>query len=109
VRRLRHAAPAPWLQVVVAPPELHWQSFREAAYDGSLSGEVRSPLHSIPALPLDERRIIAHRWVAGRGRGTGAPLLDRMAHPLCGWMHVCNAPGRLGAAQCSEADKKGLG
>lgn len=50
--------------MVLAPPELHWQSFREAAYDGSLSGELRTPLHGIPALLLDERRIIAHRWGA---------------------------------------------
>lgn len=26
------------------------------------SGEIRTPLHSILPLPLDERRIIAHRW-----------------------------------------------
>ncbi|EFN53785.1 hypothetical protein CHLNCDRAFT_36346 [Chlorella variabilis] len=48
-------------RVVVAPPELHWQSFRDPHYDGSLSGEIRTPLHSILPLPLDERRIIAHR------------------------------------------------
>lgn len=45
----------------MAPPELHWQSLRTPEYDGSLSGEIRAPLHSIGALPWDERRIIAHR------------------------------------------------
>ncbi|PSC74812.1 transferase [Micractinium conductrix] len=48
-------------RIVVAPPELHWQSFREPGYDGSLSGEIRTPLHSIAPLPVDERRVIAHR------------------------------------------------
>ena len=106
------------MQVVVAPPELHWQSLREPGYDGSLrwvggwvggwervggwglregmhrrlarlpparllalpwivchgavavplrctcacSGEIRTPLHGIAALPMGERRIIAHRY-----------------------------------------------
>ncbi len=26
------------------------------------AGEIRTPLHSISPLPMDERRIIAHRW-----------------------------------------------
>lgn len=48
-------------RVVLAPPDLHWQTLREPGYDGSLSGEIRTPLHSITPLPMDERRIIAHR------------------------------------------------
>ncbi|KAI7836601.1 hypothetical protein COHA_009559 [Chlorella ohadii] len=48
-------------KVVLAPPELHWQTLREPGNDGSLSGEIRTPLHSISPLPMDERRIIAHR------------------------------------------------
>lgn len=58
-------------QVVVAPPELHWQSFREPGWDGSLSGEVRTPLHAIQALPMSERRVIAHR--CARVRAGGGP------------------------------------
>ena len=48
-------------QVVLAPPELHWQSMASAAYDGSLSGEVRRPLSGVQPLPLDARKVIAHR------------------------------------------------
>ncbi|KAI3425234.1 hypothetical protein D9Q98_009002 [Chlorella vulgaris] len=48
-------------KVVVAPPELHWQTLRDPGHDPSLSGEARKLLTSIPPLPLDERRIIAHR------------------------------------------------
>jgi propionate CoA-transferase len=47
----------------VAPPELHWQTLRDPGHDPSLSGEARKLLTGIPPLPLDERRIIAHRWV----------------------------------------------
>lgn len=47
----------------MAPPELHWQTLRDPGHDPSLSGEARKLLTSIPPLPLDERRIIAHRWV----------------------------------------------
>ena len=57
------------MQVVVAPPALHWQSFRGPEADGSLTGEIRVPLHSLAPLPLhslaplplDARRVIAHR------------------------------------------------
>ena len=77
-------------QVVVAPPELHWQSLREPGYDGSLSGEIRSPLHSIPALPLDERRIIAHRWAAGEWQG------EMGRCPRAGRPPECNHAGRTG-------------
>ena len=41
------------------------------------SGEIRTPLHSIAPLPVDERRVIAHRWATGSG-----PLLMALATPL---------------------------
>ena len=49
------------MQVVVAPPEEHWQSFLSPESDASLTGEIKRPLGSLPALPLDARKIIAHR------------------------------------------------
>lgn len=49
------------LQVVVAPPELHWQSLGSPAYDGSLCGEVRTPEGHMQPMPLSGRRVIAHR------------------------------------------------
>lgn len=48
-------------QVVVAPPEQHWQTLLSPLHDGSLSGEWRSPVSHITALPLNERKAIAHR------------------------------------------------
>ena len=72
------------LQVVVAPPELHWQSLASPAYDGSLCGEVRSPEGHLQPLPLDGRRVIAHRAMLAISRpnavinlGVGMPEVRR--------------------------------
>ena len=46
--------------VVVAPPELHTQTYA-TGYSPAYSGELRVPLDSIPRLALDERKIIARR------------------------------------------------
>ncbi|KAA6185190.1 acyl CoA:acetate/3-ketoacid CoA transferase [Thiohalocapsa marina] len=46
--------------VVVAPPEQHWQTFGEP-YNPAFSSEVRVPMQSIPALPLNARKVIARR------------------------------------------------
>jgi propionate CoA-transferase len=46
--------------VVVAPPELHPQTFAEA-YNPAYSGEVRAPRHRIEPLPLSPRKLIARR------------------------------------------------
>lgn len=48
-------------KIVVAPATEHWQSLASPMYDGSLSGEVRSPSSSIKPLPMNERKVIAHR------------------------------------------------
>ena len=45
----------------MAPAQLHLQSLASSEHDGSLSGEIRRPLAAIPALPLDSRKVIAHR------------------------------------------------
>ncbi|KAL6771680.1 hypothetical protein ACKKBG_A27390 [Auxenochlorella protothecoides x Auxenochlorella symbiontica] len=47
--------------IVVAEAADHPQSYAPGAYDGALSGEVRAPLHAIARLPMNERKIIAHR------------------------------------------------
>lgn len=47
--------------VVVAPAEHAPQSYVGPDYDGALSGEVRAPLHALGRLPMDERKVIAHR------------------------------------------------
>ncbi|MBA2880360.1 propionate CoA-transferase [Desulfosalsimonas propionicica] len=46
--------------VVVADPENHWQTFGER-YNPSFSSEIKVPLHSMPAMALDGRKIIARR------------------------------------------------
>ena len=46
--------------VVVADPENHWQTFGDR-YNPSFSSEIKVPLHSMPKMDLDERKIIARR------------------------------------------------
>ncbi len=46
--------------IVVASPEQHQQTFSED-YNPAYSGDVRVPFGAIPALPMDERKIIARR------------------------------------------------
>ena len=48
--------------VVVARPEYHWQTYG-VQYDAAFAAEIRVPLASLPALPLDERKLIARRSV----------------------------------------------
>ena len=48
--------------VVVARPEYHAQTYG-LYYDPSFAAQIRVPLGSLPALPLDERKIIARRCV----------------------------------------------
>ncbi|MGI9133813.1 MAG: acyl CoA:acetate/3-ketoacid CoA transferase, partial [Rhodoferax sp.] len=46
--------------VLASEPAHHMQTFSEA-YNPAYSGEVRVPLDSLPALPLNERKVIARR------------------------------------------------
>ncbi len=46
--------------VVVAQPANHLQTIT-TAFNPAFSGDVRVPLGSVPALPLDERKVIARR------------------------------------------------
>lgn len=46
--------------VVVARPEHHWQTFG-SEYNPAFSSEIRIPMHAIPPIGLDERKIIARR------------------------------------------------
>ncbi len=46
--------------VVVADPENHWQTFGDR-YNPSFSSEIKVPLHSMPKMDMDERKIIARR------------------------------------------------
>ncbi len=46
--------------VVIAEPAQHMQTYG-TQYNPGLSGELRVPIDSIPALPLDEKKVIARR------------------------------------------------
>ncbi|MGW8187169.1 MAG: acyl CoA:acetate/3-ketoacid CoA transferase, partial [Desulfobacterales bacterium] len=46
--------------VVVSRPENHWQTFAEV-YNPSFSCEVKVPMHSLPAMEMSARKIIARR------------------------------------------------
>jgi propionate CoA-transferase len=48
--------------VVIARPEYHAQTYG-LYYDPSFAAEIKVPLGSLPALPLDERKLIARRCV----------------------------------------------
>lgn len=47
--------------VVVAPPEYHRQSFATDAFRPELNGMTKKPLQAMEPLPLDNRKICAHR------------------------------------------------
>jgi len=46
--------------IVVAPPELHRQTYA-TQYNPAFSAEIRVPLDGLEPLPLDERKLIARR------------------------------------------------
>ncbi|MCB1375652.1 MAG: acyl CoA:acetate/3-ketoacid CoA transferase [Rhodobacteraceae bacterium] len=53
--------PAPLVDaVVVAPPELHMQTFA-TSYSPAFAGAIRAPSGALPPLPLDARKIVARR------------------------------------------------
>lgn len=49
--------------IVVAKPENHFQT-ENTQYNPAFSGHIKVPLESVPALPLDERKVIARRSAA---------------------------------------------
>ncbi|MDR7009983.1 acyl CoA:acetate/3-ketoacid CoA transferase [Paraburkholderia strydomiana] len=54
--------------VVVAPGATHWQTYA-TDYSPAYSGEIRVPIDAIPALPLNERKLIARRCALELPRG----------------------------------------
>lgn len=46
--------------VVVAQPENHWQTFKEA-YNPAFSGEIKVPVQSIAPMSMSDRKIISRR------------------------------------------------
>jgi propionate CoA-transferase len=46
--------------IVVSEPEFHMQNF-DTQYNPALSGEIRAPVDSVPALPLDEKKVVLRR------------------------------------------------
>jgi len=68
--------------VVVAEPEQHLQTYG-TRYNPAFPGEIRVPLESVAALPLDERKIIARRAAleirAGSVVNLGIGMADNVA------------------------------
>jgi propionate CoA-transferase len=54
--------------VVIGRPENHMQTMG-TQYNRAYTGDVRVPVHSLPRLPLDERKIIARRAAIELGHG----------------------------------------
>ncbi len=54
--------------VVVGRPENHMQTMG-TQYNRAFTGDIRVPVHSLPQLPLDERKIIARRAAVELGHG----------------------------------------
>ncbi len=46
--------------VIVGDPDNHWQTFGER-YNPSFSSEIKVPLHSMPEMDLNERKVISRR------------------------------------------------
>lgn len=54
--------------VVVGRPEYHMQTMG-TQYNRAFTGDIRVPVHSLPQLPLDERKLIARRAAVELGHG----------------------------------------
>ena len=102
--------PGMFVDAVVVEPD-QWQTFR-TKHDPAYAGELRVPLGDMPALPWDERKIIARRAALelypgaicniGSGISTGLPavaaeedILDRIV--------LTNEQGLIGGAPSTDA------
>lgn len=102
--------PGLFVDVVVVDPE-QWQTFR-TKHDAAYAGELRVPMSGMPALPFDERKIVARRAALelypgavcniGSGISTGLPavaaeegVLDRIV--------LTNEQGLIGGAPSTDA------
>ncbi|ATE61564.1 acyl CoA:acetate/3-ketoacid CoA transferase [Thauera sinica] len=54
--------------VVVGRPENHMQTMG-TQYNRAFAGDIRVPVHSLPQLPMDERKIVARRAAVELGHG----------------------------------------
>ncbi len=98
--------------VVVAEPENHRQTY-STVYDPAFSGEICVPLDSVPAMPLDERKIIARRCalelragaIANLGIGMPEGVAAIAAEELVSDLFTLTAePGVIGGIPASGLD-----
>ena len=54
--------------VVIGRPENHMQTMG-TQYNRAFTGDIRVPVHSLPQLPMDERKIVARRAAVELGHG----------------------------------------
>lgn len=98
--------------VIVAPPELHRQTYA-THYNPAYAQELRVPLESLPALPLDARKIIARRAAMelppggvvnlGIGMPEGVAAVAAEEH-LLSYITLTAEPGVLGGAPAAGLD-----
>ena len=98
--------------VVVAPPELHRQTYA-TAYSPAYAQEIRVPLDSLPPMPLDARKIIARRAAMellpggvvnlgiGMPEGVAAVAAEER---FLGYVTLTAEPGVLGGAPAAGLD-----
>ena len=98
--------------IVVAEPQYHMQTYG-TAYNPALSGELRIPVKTLPALPLDDKKAIARRAVQellpnsvvnlgiGLPDAVGRVASEEMVHDL---MTLSVDPGVMGGIPAAGAD-----
>lgn len=96
--------------VVVAQPQHHWQTYG-TPYSPALSGEMRLPLDALPAMPFDERKVIARRAAfellpnavvnLGIGMPEGVSAIANEEH-LLPYMTLTAEPGVIGGVPGSS-------
>ena len=89
-------------------PKSSWQA-EGVYYEPSFSGQIRRPVHTLPPMPLDERKVIARRCamevqpggVLNLGVGISAGVGNILAEENClDMVTMCSESGMVGGVPC---------
>ena len=89
-------------------PKSSWQA-EGVYYEPSFSGQIRRPVHTLPPMPLDERKVIARRCamevqpggVLNLGVGISAGVGNILAEENClDMVTMCSESGMIGGVPC---------